>query len=116
MLCGLEGAAAGEDGQASEQPLLVLVQEIVAPGDRRPQGLLACFRVAATFEQVEALGEALDDLLGREDARSCSCQLDRKRQSNVAQSEDAELDLALLRLGDQVLRDTHPGRLTRRMM
>ena len=47
LLCGLQRAAAGEDGQSGEQPLLVLLQQLVAPLDRRAQRPLAGLRVTA---------------------------------------------------------------------
>jgi hypothetical protein len=45
----LERAAAREDGQPREEPLLVFVQQIVAPLDRRPQRRLAGISVAASL-------------------------------------------------------------------
>src|SRR5207247_7679079 len=40
-----QGAAAGKDREAGEEPPLLLGEEVVAPGDRRPQGLLARFGI-----------------------------------------------------------------------
>ena len=65
FLCGLERAAAGKDGEASEEALLRVGDELVAPFDRRPQRLLARVCVAAGLEQVEPLREPLEDLGGR---------------------------------------------------
>jgi hypothetical protein len=53
-------AAAGEDREAAEQPSLVLVEQVVAPLDRRPEGLLPRIGVAAAFEQVEALPDSFE--------------------------------------------------------
>src|SRR5437763_15862655 len=39
--CGGEGAAAGEHSEACKQPPLLTVQELVAPVDRRAEGVLA---------------------------------------------------------------------------
>ena len=58
----LEGAAAGEDGQAGEEALLSARQQVVAPLDRGAQRLLARLCVAATLQQVEALGETFQYL------------------------------------------------------
>jgi hypothetical protein len=75
-----ESAAAGEHGQAGEESLLLFGQELVAPGDGRPQRLLACLGVAAAPEQIEPLGEPLQDLGRGEHARPRRGQLDRERQ------------------------------------
>jgi len=66
VLCGLEGAAAAEDRAALEQEPLVLVEEVVAPPDRRPQRLLAGVDSAAGLQQVEPLREPVEQLLRRE--------------------------------------------------
>jgi hypothetical protein len=80
ILGGFEGAAAGEDGERSNEALLFLRKEVVAPGDRRPQRLLARIGVPAAPEQIEPLGDALEDLRRRERFRPGSSELDRERQ------------------------------------
>ena len=63
LLGGLERAAAGEDGQAGEELLLGLVEQVVAPGDRRPQRLLALRGVArAAGQQRQPVLEPLEQL------------------------------------------------------
>src|SRR5512132_2740034 len=47
-----ERAAAGEDGEAGEECLLRVRQQVVRPLDGRAQGLLARVGVTATLEQV----------------------------------------------------------------
>ena len=61
LLGGLQSAAAGEDGEAREEPALGGREQVVRPLDRRPERLLAGIGVAAPAEQVEALREALQD-------------------------------------------------------
>ena len=56
LLGRLERAAAAEDRQAFEQEPLLFVEEVVAPFDRRPQGLLAGVDPATGLQQVEPLG------------------------------------------------------------
>ena len=51
LLCGLEVEAAGEHGQPAEQPLLLPVEEFVAPVDRPPQRPLTLGSVADTAAQ-----------------------------------------------------------------
>ena len=62
LLGGLQRAAAGEDGERAEETLLLLREQVVAPVDRRPQRLLSRVGVPAALQQVEPLGEALEDL------------------------------------------------------
>ena len=76
----LVGAAAGEDGERAEEPLLRRREQVVRPLDRRAQRLLARIGVPAALEQVEPLREPLEELLGREDDRAGSRQLERERQ------------------------------------
>lgn len=75
-----ESAPSDEDREPREDPLLVVVQEVVRPGDRRTQRLLAAVGVSATAQQVEALPQALDELPRREHTRSRGGQLDCQRQ------------------------------------
>src|SRR4051794_17190784 len=67
---GLDRAAAGEDAERGEEPLLVGRQEVVAPGDRRAERLLARVGVAAAAEEVETLRQPLQDLSRRENRRA----------------------------------------------
>src|SRR5438067_6692921 len=76
----LERAAAREDGEPSEELLLVLGQQLVAPLDRRAQRLLARVDGAAGLEQIQPLREPLDELFGREDSDARRRQLERERQ------------------------------------
>src|SRR5439155_15549286 len=64
VLGGPERAAAAEDGQACEQLLLVRVEQLVGPLDRRAQRLLARVCVPPALEHVESRREALEDLGG----------------------------------------------------
>src|SRR5436190_353791 len=81
LLGRLDREAAGEDGEAAEQLLFRLVKELVAPLDRRAQRPLALRRVssAAREDRQRAL-EALEQLVGREQARARRGELDRKRE------------------------------------
>ena len=80
LLGGLERAAAGEDGEAGEEPLLVRDKEVVAPLDRRPERLLAGVGVAAALQEIEALREAIEDLRRGERLRAGGRELDGERQ------------------------------------
>ena len=53
LLCGLERAAAGEDGEPGEEALLRGRQQLVRPPDRGPERLLAGIGVSPALEQVE---------------------------------------------------------------
>ena len=78
----LEVEAAGEHRQAVEQPLGVLVEDVVAPGDRGAQGLLARRQVArAGGQQVELVLEPAEDRLGRQELDPRGGQLDRQRHA-----------------------------------
>ncbi len=91
ILGGFEGAAAGEDGERSNEALLFLGKEVVAPGDRRPQRLLACIGVPASPEQIESLGETLEDLRRRKRFCAGSGELDRERQVVETSAELGDL-------------------------
>jgi hypothetical protein len=80
LLGRFQCAAAGENGQAGEESLLLLGEELVAPVDRGPQRLLACLGISAALEQIEPLGKALQDLGRGEHAGPGRSQLDRERQ------------------------------------
>src|SRR6266516_3199627 len=95
LLGRLERAAAAEDGQAGEEPLLVRREQVVRPGDRRPQRLLARVGVAAGPEQVQSLRDPLEDLSGCEHADPGGGELERQRQ---VVEPAAQLDNSLVRL------------------
>ena len=56
LFCGFQCAATGEDGQRSEDSLLLCGQQVIAPGDGRAQSLLAGVNIPAASQQVEAVG------------------------------------------------------------
>src|SRR5262249_22534302 len=80
LLRRLEAAAPGEDAHPPKETLLLRIQEVVAPGDRRPQRLLP--RVDATVrpQQIEPLCQTLEQLPGAEDNCTRGRQLERQRQ------------------------------------
>ena len=78
----LEPEAADEDGQAPEQRLLPLEQQVVAPGDRVAQRPLALVGVlGAAGQQGQPLVEPAQERLRRERAHPRRGQLDRERQA-----------------------------------
>ena len=91
LLGSLERAAASEDGETGEELLLLGHEQVVAPLDRRSEGLLAGIRVAAAFEQVEPLCKALEDLRGRERLRSGGGELDGERERVEASAQLGDL-------------------------
>jgi hypothetical protein len=84
---GLQRASANEHAQPREEPPFCFGEKLMAPLDRRPERCLAGVGVAAAPEQVEALGQTLQDLRGRENAGAGSRQLDRQRQVVEAPAE-----------------------------
>ena len=76
---GLERAAAGEDGQAGEETLLLFREEVVRPFGRRPERLLAGVGVAAALQEIETPSETLEDLGRGERLRARSGELDSQR-------------------------------------
>ena len=77
-----EVEAAGEHRQAVEQPPGVLVEEVVAPGDRAAQRLLARRQVArAGGQQVELVLQPAEDRLGRQELDPRGGQLDGQRHA-----------------------------------
>ena len=70
-LDGLEGASPGEHGEAAEEDLFLLGEEVVAPVHERLQGLLVgqAFLVRGA-EEAEAVGEPRGDLLRVEQAQA----------------------------------------------
>ena len=106
-LCRVQRAATREDGEGSEDTLLLLREELVAPGDRRPERLLPCLGVPAAFQQVEAIGEALQYLRGRERLRAGGSELDREREVVEASAELGDL-VRGVRAGSARRRDRPP--------
>src|SRR6266496_417217 len=51
LLGGLDSAAAAENGEPGKQPLLVAVEQVVRPLDRRPERLLACIDAPAALSR-----------------------------------------------------------------
>ena len=108
LLGRLERAAAGEDGQPREEPLLLGVEQVVR------HSIVArsvCWRGSASRprrEQVEALREPLEELLGREElsaprrarARAAGCRAAAelgdassvRRMRSSARAREEELD------------------------
>src|SRR3954447_25984628 len=54
LLSRVEGAAAPEGSEPREEALLLSLEQVVRPLDRRPQRLLPHLRVAAAAKQVKA--------------------------------------------------------------
>src|SRR6478672_4298790 len=77
----LERAAAAERAEAREQCLLVLVEQVVRPGDGRPERQVALLGVARSLERVEAVGEPVEECLRREQLRPGGCELEREREA-----------------------------------
>ena len=77
----LERAAAREHREAREQLLLALVEQVVAPGDRRAKGSLALGGVARTAgQQRQPLLEPFEQRRRRQHLHARRGQLDRQRQ------------------------------------
>ena len=77
----VERRAAGEDGERAEDVRGRLVEEAVAPVDRRAQRALALGKIRrAPREQRQALAEPLGRALGPEHAHSRRGELDRERE------------------------------------
>ena len=77
-----EVAAAREDRQPVEQPPAAVVEQVVAPGDRAAERLLARGQVArAGGQDVELVVEPGQDRVGRQDLDPRGGQLDRQRHA-----------------------------------
>ena len=94
LLGRVERAAPDEDGERSEDALLLFGEEVVAPGDRRPERLLPRLGVSAASQQVEAMrrgarGSALGESAFVRAAASstASGRSSRRAQSSVISSE-----------------------------
>ncbi len=79
-LGSVECATAGEDGDAREELLLVVGEKVVRPLDRRAERELARFRIAAAFQEIEALGEPVEDLRRGKDTGAGRGELDGERE------------------------------------
>src|SRR4029079_16332923 len=78
---GLQRAAPAEDAEPCEEPLLVLVEQVVGPGDRRPERRGAFLRVARAPERVEPPGEAVEERLRSEQLGPSRGELEREREA-----------------------------------
>ena len=82
---GIEREAAGEDGKAAQQHAFAHGQEVVAPVQRGPQGLVARQRRAATVgQQAKTIVQARGQPFDTEHRRARRRQLDR--QGNAVQA------------------------------
>ena len=100
----IDREAAGEDGQSSEQPLLLVVEQAVAPLDRRLQGLLPGERPPApTGQEAEPVVEPGGDAFGAHHAHPGRGQLDAEREA-VEPTADAG------HRGRDLVRQPEPGR------
>ena len=77
----LERAAAAEHAEPREQLLLGVVEQVVRPGDRRPERRVALLGVPGSLQRVEPVGEAVEERLGREQLRPGGGELERERQA-----------------------------------
>ena len=76
----VERRAAAEHRQPREERLLVVAEQVVAPGDRRPQRGVALVGVAAALEEIEPLPDPLEQLLRAEQLDPRGGELDRERE------------------------------------
>ena len=76
FLGSVQRAAASKHGQPGEQALLLFGEQVVAPCDRCSKRCLAGLSVPSPLQQVQSLGEPLEDLGRREDARTGRRQFD----------------------------------------
>ena len=67
--------------------MLVRVEKVVAPLDRRAERLLARVGVAGTVEEIEPLTEPVQDLGRREHVSACSRELDGERKVVESRTE-----------------------------
>ena len=82
LLHRLERPAFVEAGEPAQQPLLVRVEERVAPADRRAERPLPQRQVAiAGGEEVQGVVEPLEESRGLEDPRAGGGQLEGERQA-----------------------------------
>ncbi|HEX6553433.1 MAG TPA: hypothetical protein VF026_11780 [Ktedonobacteraceae bacterium] len=87
-LDSLKRTAPSEDREPTEELLLGVGKQLVAPGDGRPHGLLAGGGVAcAASEHLQGLAETGEQGLRREQPSACGGQLDRQGQPIQAQAD-----------------------------
>jgi hypothetical protein len=119
-LGGWQRKAAGKDRETHEKPLLIRIQQVVAPIDQRPQGLLPRQgRAAPSRQQPEAIAEARGDLLHRQRAHSRGSELDGERNAIQPLTNLRQRRRVPARHGEGRLRrlrtvDEEPYRLVRR--
>ncbi len=61
---GLERERAAKDGKPCEELLLIAVEEVVAPRDRRAEGRVPVIGVARALQDVQPFAETTDELAG----------------------------------------------------
>ena len=74
------GAAVDEDRQPREELLLVRLEQVIRPANRRSQRLLAGVCVTPSLQQVEPLTQPLKELLRRENRAAGRRQLECERK------------------------------------
>jgi len=85
---GLQGEAAGEDGQPAEERPLVLGQQVDAPVDGRAQGALAGWPIVRSLgEQRQRLCQPCRQRLRRHERDARRGQLDCQRQAIEARAD-----------------------------
>ena len=84
---GLERAPAAKDAQAGEQPLLLLLEQIVRPRDRRPQRGVPLVGVPGALQYIEAVTEPFEELLRCQQLRPCRRELESEREAIQALAE-----------------------------
>ena len=90
-LGGVARPVADEDGEAPEQSLLRVGQQVVAPGDRAPQRPLPFGQVARPAgQQVDRVLQPLEDPGRREDLHARRGELDRERQALETRGDRAD--------------------------
>ena len=88
---GLDGEAARKGGEAPEHDPFVLGEEAVAPLDRRLQRAVAVGS-ATCGEQLEPVGESLDDLVRRELCDLRGGELDGQRDAVEPPADLGDVD------------------------
>ena len=97
----IETEASGEDAQACEHRLLLRVEQVEAPVERRAQRLLALGPVArAAAEELEPLPEAREQRLRRQQLDAGRGELDRERQPVEPHAELRDRRRVLVRHGE----------------
>ncbi len=107
VLGRLQRAAAREDGEPGEQPLLLLCQQVVGPLDRRSQRPLALGEIARSAgQQRQAMLEPFEDLRRGEGLDAGGRELERQREV-VEATADLGDSLVGLEVG---LHGSRPGK------